>query len=621
MQWPLSAAFLAAAWLAPGHSAMAFQPGTPSQPASSGAAGSSDSAPSTLTTPPPGAESSPAESSQPPTTLPRPEDAAGPQATPQGPAPAPGPSVAQLQNELNALRKRVERAESRLRSQEERAASDDYTNGRQYPALGPNQWFAGQAMATRVTFAIADDNLLAGAKDRSPSAGFKLTGDRLFFEALEQRTRTFETETQFLVYKRVPTYFKRMDVEAAFVTELQQWHDTLTFRNYTRLRDDGSYIKFNWYTKRSDYTGDNVSLTLFPVDSQRFLLGYLYFLSWGGERMFPNNEGQTPGMRLRYDWNVGTGKDSYVFLGAKTARLLNERINEPQTYYALLGGYGIGFTPWLAWEANGGYFQSGAYPMFSPNSQIGGRTVHTFGGSTRLTFHWGTPLGTSIDYRLFRYSPDASYLLTQTQIYDNKVAGSASFEFTTVGQTLQAFESPDSTRIQPAKAGAFVGKLRVKKLRLFAYALFRDLQYMALEIPGVFPYQTVPRSAKVTPEWFLMGGLDYYFPKPRLTPGFFLAYKNPAALSIGDATTVYREFYDQEPLPQGEKPFDILGTQLNLKWDVSPFFVVIGELRYTLDNNRTKFVKAGNESGRIRVFEDPHVTNRLGFFLLAQARW
>lgn len=586
MQWPLSAV-LVAAWFAPG---LALAQPSPEPPAPS-------------TAPPP---------------APEPEAATGP----EGPAPStssPEPvDAAALQQELRALRKRLDRAEARLSVQENRRPGDEQ---RVWPSTGYDRWVAGNAMATRITFAIADDNLLAGAKDRSPSAGFKLAADRLFYDAIEQEKRGFETETQLVVYKRMPTFFKRMDAEAAFVTEIEQWHDGKTFQNYTTLSDDGSYGKLNFYTKRNDYTGDNVSITMFPVDSQRFLLGYTYAVTWGGERMFPNNTGQTPGLRLRYDWNVGSGKDSYVFVGAKSARLLNEKINEPQTYYSALAGFGIGFTPWLAWEANGGYYQSGAFPMFSPNSAIGGKTVQTFGGSTRLTAHWGVPIGTSIDFQLFRYSPDASFLLTQQQIYDNRIAGSAAVEFTTVGQTLQQFETPDTTRIQAAKAAAFLGKLRIKKLRLFANAIYRDLAFVVLSIPGVFPYQTFPKAAEVSPELWGSLGLDYYFERTKLTPGAVLAYKSPASIKVGNTTNVYREYWDQEVLPAGENPFDILSGKLTLKWDIAPFFVVVSELRYTLDNNRTKFVKASNESGRIRVFEDPHVTNRLGFFILAQARW
>lgn len=539
--------------------------------------------------------------------------------------------LARLQSELARMQVRLEATEQRLSEMSVDRVREENSRNIQGPPLGFNAWTSGNAMATRVTFAIADDNLLAGARDRSPGAGFKLAADRLFYDAIEQRKRGFETETQLVVYKRVPTYFKRMDAEAAFVVELQHYTNEKTYKTETQIRDDGSYIKLNWYTKRSDYTGDQVSLTMFPFDSQRMLLGYTYNITWGGERTFPNNapggdsarsNTMVPGMRLRYDFKVGTGKDGYVWAGAKTARLLNEQINEPQTYYGLLYGGGVSFTRWMTLEVNGGYFQRGAFPPQGTKFPgIGGKTAQAFGGSTRLTFRKGMPIGTSIDFQLFRYSPDATYLLTQNQNYDDRFAASGAFEFTGVGQTLLDWEKPDTTVIRPAMSGAFNGRLRWKKTRVFATALFRNLDYVVLDIPGVAPYRAFPQGAIVKPEWFVVAGVDYYLQRTRLTPGFVFAYKNPASYTSNGTTLVYREFNDVETLPQGNFAYDILSSKLTLKWDVAPFFVVVSELRYTHDSNRTKFVKSNDDSGRIRVFEDANITNRLGFFLLAQARW
>lgn len=593
---------------------------------------------STSSAAPAGAPPSPAPDVAPPpatqpTDPPPATDAAPTDPTNTSPtAPSPTADIDRLQAELRKLQSRVEAAEATLRVQEDAARRSEQINNVQGPPLGFNAWTSGNAMATRVTFAIADDNLLAGAADRSPGLGFKLAADRLFYDAIEQRKRGFETETQLVVYKRVPTYFKRMDAEAAFVVNLQHFTNDKTYRTDTQIRDYGSYVKLNWYTKRSDYQGDNVSLTMFPFDSQRFLLGYTYNITWGGERIFPNNapggdaarsNSMVPGVRLRYDFKVGTGKDGYVFFGAKTARLLNEQLNEPQTYYGLLGGYGLSFTRWLAWEVNGGYFQRGAFPpQGTLYPGIGGKTAQTFGGSTRLTFRYGMPIGTSIDFQLYRYSPDASYLLTQNQTYDNRIAGSAAFEFTTVGQTLLDWEKPDTTVIRPAMAGAFNGRLRIKKIRLFGTALFRNLDYVVLDIPGVAPYRAFPQGAIVKPEWFIVAGIDYYLPRTRLTPGFVFAYKNPASYTSNGTTLVYREYWDVETLPQGiPTAYDILSSKLTLKWDIAPFFVLVSELRYTHDSNRTKFVKSSDDAGRVRVFEDANITNRLGFFLLTQARW
>ena len=613
------------AWLCPGLALAAhtLRPGLPAnlalQPTTSDAGAQPTAAP-------PEATSEPA-----PTTTSAPTTTPTSEPEPATTVPSPQQDFERLQAELRKLQTRVAAAESQLRLQDDERRRAEIGNNVQGPPLGFNQWTSGNGMATRVTFAIADDNLLAGAADRSPGVGFKLAADRLFYDAIEQRKRGFETETQLVVYKRVPTYFKRMDAEAAFVVNMNHYTNDKTYRTETQLRDNGSYVKLNWYTKRNDYQGDNVSLTMFPFDSQRFLLGYTYNITWGGERIFPNNapggdaarsNSMVPGARLRYDFRVGTGKDGYVFVGGKTARLINEEINEPQTYYGALYGFGLNFTRWLTWEVNGGYFQRGAFPPQGTNFPgIGGKTAQSFGGSTRLTFRYGMPVATSIDFQLFRYSPDATYLLTQNQMYDNRVAGSAAFEFTSVGQTLLDWEKPDTTRIRPALAGAFNGRLRIKKARVFLTALFRNLDYVVFDIPGVAPYRSFPAGAIVKPEWFVVAGVDYYFPRTRLTPGVVFAYKNPASYTSNGTTLVYREYWDVETLPQGYNAFDILSSKLTLKWDIAPFFVVVSELRYTHDSNRSKFVKAEDDVGRIRVFEDPNITNRLGFFLLTQARW
>ena len=578
--------------------------------------------------------------------------------TPEASVPAPptpaDPDDQALLEELQAMRERMEAMETRLSelseeqtrvreleaaegpSDETQGPSDDATKveidaegSSQQPArvrpqpLGFDQWTAGNAMATRVTFAFADDNLLAGPADRSPQPGFNLPDDELFFENLTQEKRGYETETQLVVYKRMPSYFRRLDAEAALVIELQNWINEKTYRNETVIGDDGSYLKLNWWTKRDDHTGDHVSLTLFPMDSQRFLLGYTFDITWGGERIFPNNTGQVPGARLKYDWNVGTGRDSYVFLGAKTARLINDEINEPQTYYGALGGVGLGITDWLTWEANGGFFQRGAFPpQGSDFPGIGGKTAQAFGGSTRFTFHKGMPIGSSIDFRLFKYSPDATLLLTQPQFYDDKFAFSVALEYTAVAQTLLDWDTPNQTVLQPAMAGALMTRLRYKKARLTPALIFRDLSYVVFNIPGLAPYKGFPEGADVRSEAFGALTFDYFFEKPHLTPGVVLAYKRPATYTTSSgSTTVIRDENDWETLPVGENAFDIIASKLTLKWDVAPFFVIVSELRYTLDKNRTKYVEVENESGRQRVFDDPNVTNRLGFFLLAQARW
>ena len=489
-----------------------------------------------------------------------------------------------------------------------------------------DRWFGGKFMDTRITFVFTDDNTLAGPEDRSPQPGFFNVDDEQFYEGLDSEKRGRENETQLVLYKRMPSYFHRLDAEAALVLEASIGIDD------TQIGDDGSYLKLNLYTQRDDFDGDNVSLTLFPVDSQRMLLGYTYDITWGGEGIFPNNPGLVPGARLRYDFNVGETHEGYAYAGVKTAQLLNQAIDETQTYYGALGGGGIGITKWLGFDLCGGYFQRGAFPpqSYTDTSEeggetesegIGGKTMDAFGGSTRIVLHHGMPIQDSVDFRLYKVTPDAGQIIGATQAYDGGVAWSLSGEYTLVAQSLIKFDEANSSEYVPSSAAAVNGKFRLARARFHADFVYRDLSYVVFDIPGVFPYHGFPKGADARPEWFFAVGADYFFETSRLTPGVIFAYKRPAVLSITDSegldhNSVYRSVEDMEILPPDQKSFDILSFKATLKWDVAQFLAFVGEVRYTLDKNKSK-IGANN----VRVFEEKNVTNQLGFALLAQAKW
>jgi len=482
------------------------------------------------------------------------------------------------------------------------------------------RWFGGDFMDTRVTFVFSDNNVLAGPKDSSPGVGADAP-DNEFYENLQTEKTGYETETELVLYKRMPSYFHRLDAEAALVLELQSWVDD-QWQNEVRIGDNGSYLKLNFYTKRDDFEGDNISLTMFPMDSQRFLLGYTYDITWGGEKIFPNNSGQVPGARLKYDFNVKEDHQGYVFAGFKTANLYNGDISERQTYYGVLAGFGVGITRFLNWEMNGGYFQRGS---FDRGSELDGQSIDAFGGSTRLALHQGIPVKESVDFRLYKNTPEASTIITDTQEYDGGISWSLSGEFTTVAQTLLLFEDMDDSKMDPAKAAGVNGRFLWGNARFHADFIYRDLSYVLFNVPGFIPYVTTPRDADVVPEWFIALGVDYFFKIPRLTPGLVFAYKQPAMFSVdtdnGVVNVVVRDENDRETMPIGENAYDIIAAKATLKWDVAPFFAVVGELRYTLDNNKTKYKRMEEETGLVREFDEKHVTNRLGFSFLAQAKF
>ena len=473
----------------------------------------------------------------------------------------------------------------------------------------------GKFMDTRITFVFSDGNTLSGMEEQSPRPGFESMDEEQFNEGLDSEKRGRETETHLVLYKRMPSYFRRMDAEAALVLELQSETDN------TQIGDDGSYLKLNWYTRRDNYTGDNISLTMFPVDSQRFLLGYTYDITWGGEKIFPNNQNFVPGAKLQYDFGVGGDHQGYAFLGMKATKMLDREVDEEEMYYGALGGFGIGITRWLGWDVNGGYFQRGVFPPQGLDDEVGGKIMDAFGASTRLVFHQGIPIANSVDFRLYKVTPDAANLITEPQKYGDGFSWSLGGEYTHVWQNLIKYYSSESTELVPSKAAAANLKLMYKKARLHAFYVYRDLSYVVFDIPGAFPYHGFPKESEVSPEWFVSAGIDYYFETSHLTPGLIFGYKRPASESVKDVdgvvhTKVYKDDEDLEMLPAGEAAFDILTLKATLKWDVAAFFSVIGELRYTLDKNESK---AGE--GSERVFRDQTVTNQLSFAILAQAKW
>ena len=87
------------------------------------------------------------------------------------------------------------------------------------------------------------------------------------------------------------------------------------------LQDDGSYLRAAYTWDRDNPDDKYFALTLFPFSTERFRLGYLYDISWGGGNIFTNNRsGLAPG--LKFDVHA---KMKHVvadaFVGFKTARI------------------------------------------------------------------------------------------------------------------------------------------------------------------------------------------------------------------------------------------------------------------------------------------------------------
>src|SRR5262249_27969307 len=172
---------------------------------------------------------------------------------------------------------------------------------------------------------------------------------------------------------------------------------------------------------------EGISAVFFPLDTDRFRLGYLYDISWGGtaasinQSIFPRIQGSSPGMKIQYD-----AEKYYVFAGFKTATIVQpqqvlspggendvELVRVGETNYGALAGGGVAL-PTLACARGAGSFQQG---KFDPDAARG-KSVYTYGGSARVVVHQDMPVPQSVDFLLSRNDPNKPMILFSPEKYN-----------------------------------------------------------------------------------------------------------------------------------------------------------------------------------------------------------
>ncbi|MFZ5469070.1 MAG: hypothetical protein ACOZIN_06470 [Myxococcota bacterium] len=484
---------------------------------------------------------------------------------------------------------------------------------------------AGDFVDSRLSFVFADDNVLAGAGETNPSspnAGFGAgPQNTLFFENLNTKFSGFETLSNLVLYKSMPAFFEGLTTEAAFtVLFLERPSGGID------LRDNSSYIRLAF---RPAWWGPNESLSLtgFPVSADRFRLGYAYRISWGGTGIFTSNAFSTgvPGMKLQI-----TRDRWYAFAGLKTALVLNELILEKERLYGFLGGAGVDLTPTFRLEAGGGYFQKGLIPGLA--SQGIAAPINSAGGSAQIVYHHGVPVGTSVDFKLYRNDPDVYQRFFAPEPYPGGFQATVSLEGSQLVQTLADPDVPARTVPQGATAAILQARFKYNFLRLHAVGLYRTLSYIQFEVPGFPPFFDFPDGTVVKPEMFAAAGFDYHFAGAHFTPGLTLGIQQPASFKspqtvIGGAeppaslsgarTVVVRDVNLVSILPIGFDTIPILSAKATFRWDLSESVAAVGEVYYTRDANRVTF--RDSVSGVVEpTFEKEH---QLGFNTILQARF
>ena len=359
-------------------------------------------------------------------------------------------------------------------------------------ALGNGTAVAGDFIDTRLSFVFADDNVLAKAGEttpNSPNAGFGAgPQNNQFYDNFNTKFSGFETLSNVVLYKQMPAYFEGLTTEAAFTILVLE-----SPSGGVSLKDNSSYIKLN-YRPAGWGEKENISLTGFPVSADRFRLGYAYRISWGGSGVFTTKATAdgVPGMKLQ------VSRDRwYAYAGAKTALLLNDLILEKDRYYGFMAGAGIDPTSSIRIEAGGGYFQKGLVPGLA-NQGIEA-PVNAAGGSAEIVYHRGVPVGTSVDFKLYKNDPDMPQKFFTPEVYPGGLSATVSLEGSYLVQTL---EDPDvfaRTVPQGATAIALQARAKLDYLRVNVLGEYRSLSFIQFEVPGLPPYKDFPAGTVLQP--------------------------------------------------------------------------------------------------------------------------
>lgn len=504
----------------------------------------------------------------------------------------------------------------------------------------------GDFMDTRLTWVFGDDDILKQTGQAFPLSPLPSIGDRrqyrLFFDNLNSRFAGRENLTHLALYKKMPGFIENLDTEASLLMRLDIAALASNSGNVNQaFYDAGSYIRAFYHTAKYDDPKkvEGIGFTLWPIDTDRFRLGYLYDLSWGGtaasinQSIFPRIVGSAPGAKFSYEHPLFN-----AYIGFKTAQIVQveetltpgtsevEQIRIGQTNYGILAGVGAQPAKVFHFDVGGGFFTQGKFDL----PDVEGRQVWTAGAAARLVVHHeDMPVGQSIDFALYRNDPNKPQIIFRPERYfPDKALWQVSLEGDAIFQRLKNFDVTGELTTQPALAAALQGLLKIGFFRASLTGIFRDLPYVLRNQPSFIPFESLPDDAQTAPEFFAALAADYYFQGPRLTPGVGLGLQLPStftseSVDLSSApisrTVVVRDQGNIAILPVNTGVTPIIQLRASMKWDISEILSTIVWIQYVRDNNAT-FVERDPNEGTValRTFVAPDF---FGLGLSAQARF
>lgn len=482
-------------------------------------------------------------------------------------------------------------------------------------------------MDTRLAFTLTNENMLVRPGETVPSVpgwrfGTPSSLGVLFFDGYDTRYSGFETLSHAVMYREYRS--GHLQAEGALVVRIDDLSETRL-----GLSDDGSYITVSDWKDPSHKDPTRISLTAFPVSSDRFRLGYSYRLSWGGSPEYTSASSSAPGLSVPgIKLQLDTTR-TYAFVGAKSATLIDPKTGQARSALAVLGGAGVDPVPMLRLETNGGYFDRGYNEL--PGVQR--EKLRLFGGSVQASIHRGMPLRSSLDYQLYKFHGEAVSDLFAPERYPGGLAWLAQTEFTVIGQTLADPDAPGRTTTQYGKAGDLNVRVKIDRLRLRLDLSYRDLAFLLHTLPSLPVDEQFPAGYTATADYFGAIGLDRNW-EDWLTLGLVAGVEKPATLTspqgipgiapdtMGPMTAVVRS-NNVEPqitvLSPGASAARQYAAKATAKVEFARIFSMLVELFYSYDGTGRVAPPCSQPSCTLSFV--PGAAHQLGLNATLQARF
>jgi hypothetical protein len=546
-----------------------------------------------------------------------------PEAAPAPPAAPPQPQIdeARIREIVDREIARVltERAAREAAERAEKEAAE-----KEAPRPERESDLTGQSgfMDTRLAFTLTNENVLAKPGETIPSVpgwrfGVPNSLGVLFFDNYDTRFSGFETLSHAVAYR---SYSRgHLQAEGAFVLRINELSE-----NNIALSDAGTYVVITNWKDPAHKDPTRISLTAFPVSSDRFRLGYSYRLSWGGSPEYKRSRSSTPGVKLQYDTH-----NMYAFVGAKSATIVDPQDGELKAAVAGLVGAGYDPTPNVRIEVNGGVFDRG----YNELQDVLGEKVVLAGGSAQISVFKGMPIRSSVDYRLYKYNGERISALFLPEKYPGGVSWLAQAEATAMVQTLKDPERTGSTKRQLGMAGDINFRMKIDRVRLRLDLSYRDLAFILHSQPSLPPYSDFPSAYTLEPNFFGAAGIDRNW-GDWLTLGVIAGIERPATLTSpkgipgaqtqGTSTAVIRNNNIDTLitiLPPGQEAVPQVAVKGTAKLDFARIFSAVFEIFYSYDGNQTRYRRTCDDPDMCPFEYAFGEFNQLGVNATLQARF